>query len=316
MVYRARGLRRHQPTNPSTGIRRFATGSTARKRLSSATAPTSAGPAGAMTQGVVTSALLRDRLPSATGHSARWPPAISTGWERLTTSSSRSASDRGTTSSVAPVSTRRSASSLRPVGPVRRPLTRNNPIDPTLRRALRTSQVSKIRYGEEQACRRPVTPKSQYWPLCSGESRGSVAPEPGAQEEEAEHHDHAGGRIDGRQAWPGERHEVAHAERADGCAAGEAELEDGQHAGAVALRRFELGDGASLGQRHASAHAPDETEQREDPERPRRRHRGTSGTRVSRRRERWSCSVSAPDARGRSEPGEPADEAGREHERD
>jgi len=35
-------------------------------------------------------------------------------------------------------------------GPVRRPLTRNNPIDPTLRRAFRTSQVSQERYGEEQ----------------------------------------------------------------------------------------------------------------------------------------------------------------------
>jgi hypothetical protein len=70
-----------------------------------------------------------DKPTSATGHAARWPPAISTDWDRRTTSSSRSASDRGTTSSVAPVSTKRSASSLRPVGPLRRPLTRNNPID-------------------------------------------------------------------------------------------------------------------------------------------------------------------------------------------
>ena len=43
-----------------------------------------------------------------------------------------------------------------------------------------------------------------------------MAPEAGAQEEECEHHDHAGGRIDGRSPRAGERHEVAHAEGADG----------------------------------------------------------------------------------------------------
>lgn len=53
---------------PSTVSSRLATGSTARKRLSRATAPSRGGPAGLMKQGVVTSCPFRVSRTSATGH--------------------------------------------------------------------------------------------------------------------------------------------------------------------------------------------------------------------------------------------------------
>ena len=122
---------RRYPTNPSTGIKHLPTGSTARKRLSRATAPSKDGPFGAIKHGVVISSPLRANRASAMGQTSRCAPAITTLCERVVLSSSLSASERGTTLSVAPVSTRSSTSSTRPLGPVKRPLTWNSPISKT-----------------------------------------------------------------------------------------------------------------------------------------------------------------------------------------
>ena len=48
------------------------------KELSRATAPSSAGPSGAMKHGVVISVPFSDKRASATGQTSRWPPAITT----------------------------------------------------------------------------------------------------------------------------------------------------------------------------------------------------------------------------------------------
>jgi len=106
-------------TKPSTGTRRRATGSAARSRLSSATAPSRAGPSAAIRQGVVTSWPSRRSLTSASGQVSFRPPAVWIGHVRVGRSSSRSARARGTTRNVAPVSTRSSTVSFWPVGPVR-----------------------------------------------------------------------------------------------------------------------------------------------------------------------------------------------------
>src|SRR5262249_44378709 len=97
---------------PSTGTRRLATGSTARKRLSRATAPRSGGPLGAMRHGAVTAAPSSTSLTSATGHDARWPPVMRAARVRRATNPGCVANASGTTSSVAPVSTSNSTSAL------------------------------------------------------------------------------------------------------------------------------------------------------------------------------------------------------------
>jgi hypothetical protein len=111
------------PTNPLTGTKRFATGSTPSNKLSRATAPRSAGLLSAIRHCVVTSGPSSARRTSASGHDSSRPPAVWIGHILSVRKSSRSASERGTTRKVAPVSTRRSTVSLRPVGPVRRPET-------------------------------------------------------------------------------------------------------------------------------------------------------------------------------------------------
>jgi len=60
------------------GIKRLLTGSTARKRLSRATAPSKAGPSGTITHGVVISSPFRESRASAMGQTSRCPPAITT----------------------------------------------------------------------------------------------------------------------------------------------------------------------------------------------------------------------------------------------